>query len=317
MFRSGDRDGPKAKRKGWFGTWGDHGEKCFVCILFLKTFWNLRILKEYTEEWWMLNFHGQSCGIETTRESLWGSLQPAKSLDPHVTFCLERFLVRYHHMGVWKDSWMVFIIDMSLNILFWLVVCFFFYFSNLFHIGNNHPNWLTFIFFRRVGQPPTSFIFMDDLGVPTHFMEPLLNRYHRSELPTGGHHQWLGDRLGRRHGGDMIVVNCGSCYQGNHGKANLNHAIRAIFLSQFRDLPEDFEIVWTAATHAWRGCWWNPKFVPVLMVKSTFSYGKWGSCKAEMAMVVQPIRKNEANFSSWDSGRVVPRLYVSQNLTPL
>jgi hypothetical protein len=180
----------------------------------------------------------------------------------------------------------------------------------------HHPNWLTFIFFRRVGQPPTSFIFMDDLGVPTHLMEPLLNRYHRAELPTGGHHQRLGDRLGRRHGDDMIVVNCGSCYQGNHGKANLNHAVRAIFLSQFRDLSEDFEIVWTAATHAWRDCWWNPKFVPVLMVKSTFSYGNWGSCKAEMAMVVQPIRNGLISAPETLEGLFLDFTSL-KNLTPL
>ena len=47
--------------------------------------------------------------------------------------------------------------NLSLRTITWLVVWNIFYFS-IYCIGNNHPNWLScfFMFFRRVGQPPTS-----------------------------------------------------------------------------------------------------------------------------------------------------------------
>ena len=77
------------KRVIWY--MGRSWEKCFVCILFLKTFWNLRNIQR-----------NDGCSTSMARVGIWGSLQPAESLVPHVTFCLERFLVRYHHMGVFQ-----------------------------------------------------------------------------------------------------------------------------------------------------------------------------------------------------------------------
>ena len=76
-------------------------------------------------------------------------LQPAESLDPHVTFCLERFLVRYHHMGVGYEKiagWFINLYIIEHPFLVGGLEHVFVYFSNFFHILGiiETTDWLSY-----------------------------------------------------------------------------------------------------------------------------------------------------------------------------